>query len=287
MNTGNQRGRRAGPISVPTEDEVHFPRFPEAAPAAPPERSASAPQSFGVGPSTHDSGPEAFAPGGSGGPRGGQWQEYVRANPPAQEAGYRQQAEQYGYSQAGYGRGETPPAPIVDAPQAAATPGVAGYSAPVGASRPRRGQGAGAGDHGIGGAGIGGYVEGSFGQNGPLKYGLFQTGTEQRPHGHPPAEAHHLASVAPTPEGGFRGRGPRGYRRPDSRIEEDVCDVLCEDDYVDATEIEVKVDNGEVILSGMAPDRFTKRRAEELAESCRGVHDVQNRLRIRRAEQPT
>ncbi len=78
-----------------------------------------------------------------------------------------------------------------------------------------------------------------------------------------------------------RGRGPRGYSRSDERMREDVSDRLTDDAYVDASDIEVTVSGGEVTLTGMVPDRHTKRRAEDVAESVSGVSHVQNNLRVR------
>jgi hypothetical protein len=80
-----------------------------------------------------------------------------------------------------------------------------------------------------------------------------------------------------------RGRGPRGYRRSDERIREDVSDRLTDDPYLDATEIEVAVAEGEVTLTGVVATREDKRRAERLAEDCTGVSDVQNNVKVRRA----
>jgi len=80
-----------------------------------------------------------------------------------------------------------------------------------------------------------------------------------------------------------RGRGPRGYQRSDSRILEDVNDRLTEDPHIDASEIEVRVENREVTLSGTISSRFEKRHAEDLAESISGVTHVQNNLRIQQA----
>jgi hypothetical protein len=77
------------------------------------------------------------------------------------------------------------------------------------------------------------------------------------------------------------GRGPRGYQRSDERIREDVCDRLCEG-YLDASEIEVRVNDGVVTLIGKLDDRRDKRIAESLAESVQGVKDVDNQLRINR-----
>jgi osmotically-inducible protein OsmY len=77
------------------------------------------------------------------------------------------------------------------------------------------------------------------------------------------------------------GRGPKGYQRSDNRILEDVCDRLMYSD-VDAGDIEVKVENGEVTLSGSVRDRWDKRRAEDVAEEVSGVRDVHNNIRVHR-----
>ncbi len=47
-----------------------------------------------------------------------------------------------------------------------------------------------------------------------------------------------------------RGRGPKGYLRSDSRINEDVHDRLTDHPRLDASDISVSVENGEVTLSG-------------------------------------
>jgi hypothetical protein len=82
------------------------------------------------------------------------------------------------------------------------------------------------------------------------------------------------------PRGPFAGRGPRGYQRADERVREDVCDCLTEASDVDASDIEVSVTDGVVTLSGTISDRAAKRRAEDIADSVRGVKDVQNQLRV-------
>ena len=78
-----------------------------------------------------------------------------------------------------------------------------------------------------------------------------------------------------------RGRGPKGYRRTDARIQEDVNDRLADDSYLDASDVEVAVENGEVTLSGLVDSRQARRRAEDLAEQVSGVSYVQNNLRVR------
>lgn len=81
-------------------------------------------------------------------------------------------------------------------------------------------------------------------------------------------------------EGPHRGRGPRTYVRSDARIREDVSDRLCEDPWLDASEIEVQVSDAEVVLSGAVWSREDRRRAETLAERVSGVRHVQNNLRV-------
>lgn len=79
--------------------------------------------------------------------------------------------------------------------------------------------------------------------------------------------------------GGYRGHGPRGYRRSDERIHEDINDRLTEDPWLDASDIEVQVAAGEVTLNGTVKARADKRRAEDIAEHVSGVDHVQNNLR--------
>jgi osmotically-inducible protein OsmY len=81
----------------------------------------------------------------------------------------------------------------------------------------------------------------------------------------------------------FVGRGPRGYQRSDARINEDVCDRLCDSPDIDATAVDVRVSGGEVTLSGSVASRDEKRRAEDLIEQVSGVREVHNNLRVGRA----
>ena len=79
---------------------------------------------------------------------------------------------------------------------------------------------------------------------------------------------------------GFQGKGPKGYRRSDERIREDVCEALYRDPEVDASDIEVSVKDALVTLSGTVSDRESKRSAERLVENLFGVEDVRNDIRI-------
>ena len=79
---------------------------------------------------------------------------------------------------------------------------------------------------------------------------------------------------------GYRGHGPSGYTRSDERIREDANDRLTEDYLVDARNITLTVENGEVTLNGTVGSRDQKRRAEDCVEDITGVKHVQNNLRV-------
>jgi hypothetical protein len=89
------------------------------------------------------------------------------------------------------------------------------------------------------------------------------------PRNHPPAP-------------GVRDPGRRfQYRRDDLRVFEDVCDRLTDDAVVDASDLTVKVEDGEVTLEGTVGTRHEKYWAEHLCARIPGVRDVHNFLRIR------
>lgn len=81
--------------------------------------------------------------------------------------------------------------------------------------------------------------------------------------------------------GGLRGVGPKGYERSDERIREDICERLTEHDAIDASNIEVRVAEGVVQLSGEVPERYMKHLAEDAVVDAVGVKDVDNTLRVR------
>jgi osmotically-inducible protein OsmY len=88
-------------------------------------------------------------------------------------------------------------------------------------------------------------------------------------------------------EAKHRGRGPKGYRRSDERIKEDVNDRLTDHPYLDASDIVVSVKDSEITLSGTVDDRTDKRVAEDIAESVSGVKNVQNNLRVKEEQVST
>lgn len=83
---------------------------------------------------------------------------------------------------------------------------------------------------------------------------------------------------------GFRGKGPKGYKRSDETIKEDVSDTLYRSTAVDASYIEVFVNDGTVTLRGRVDSREQKKMAEYAVEHLAGVKDVFNELRVQKNE---
>ena len=79
-------------------------------------------------------------------------------------------------------------------------------------------------------------------------------------------------------------RGPKGYKRSDERIREDVNDRLAQQFDFDPSDVEVAVSGGEVTLTGTVRSRHEKFIAEEIADEVSGVNEVQNQLRVKREE---
>jgi hypothetical protein len=85
-------------------------------------------------------------------------------------------------------------------------------------------------------------------------------------------------------EGPHIGLGPKGYSRSDERIEEDANERLTRHGRVDARNVAVSVENGEITLEGTVDSRLSKRLAEDALETISGVRDIHNRLRITQRE---
>lgn len=77
-------------------------------------------------------------------------------------------------------------------------------------------------------------------------------------------------------------RFPKGYKRSDERIREDVCDRLAERWDIDSSDVMVRVQSGEVILDGTVERGEHRRLIEQIAETVSGVSDVLNQIRLRR-----
>ena len=82
----------------------------------------------------------------------------------------------------------------------------------------------------------------------------------------------------------FSGLGPKGYRRSDTRIHEEICESLTRHPAIDPSDVEIEVRDGIVRLTGLVHDRAAKWLAEDIAEGVFGVRDVHNEILIRRAD---
>jgi hypothetical protein len=79
----------------------------------------------------------------------------------------------------------------------------------------------------------------------------------------------------------YRGLGPRGWKKTDERLYQDVCHALEQSREVDASGLEVVVSDGVVTLRGQLPSRGMKVIAVDLVESVPGVMDVFTEVRTR------
>ncbi len=77
-----------------------------------------------------------------------------------------------------------------------------------------------------------------------------------------------------------RGRGPRGCRRPDGRILDEIGKRLAEDGYIDAFDIAVSVQDQEVTRSEILSPLLRESPAEDITEAVPGVTHDQNSLRV-------
>jgi hypothetical protein len=85
-------------------------------------------------------------------------------------------------------------------------------------------------------------------------------------------------------EASHRGKGPKNYRRSDELIREILCERLTEDPRIDAVDVSVDVEDGEVTLAGTVTSRYQKMRIEDLAADTTGVREIHNLLAVRSDE---
>jgi osmotically-inducible protein OsmY len=77
-----------------------------------------------------------------------------------------------------------------------------------------------------------------------------------------------------------KGKGPKGYKRSDDRIHDEICDRLTHHPLIDASTMDVQVQNGEVTFIGEVTDRRMKHMAEDVADGVSGVREIHNQLRV-------
>lgn len=75
-------------------------------------------------------------------------------------------------------------------------------------------------------------------------------------------------------------RGPKGYQRSDERLKEEICERLMTRWDIDSSEVSVEVASGKVTLEGTVPDRRMRHEIEDLIDSCHGVQDIENHVRV-------
>jgi osmotically-inducible protein OsmY len=154
-------------------------------------------------------------------------------------------------------------------PRTANTGGEGGYSTLGGGTYYGEGDPDDAPGYGDWGRNATGASSGARGQEGFDYPGEHTWGETQREQERPrPARGRHA------------GRGPRGYRRSDATIREEICESLTDNPDLDASGIEVTVEGGEVTLTGTVDSRDARWLAEDLVESVAGVRDVHNQLRV-------
>jgi osmotically-inducible protein OsmY len=78
------------------------------------------------------------------------------------------------------------------------------------------------------------------------------------------------------------GQGPQFHRRSDDKIREEIWELLTNNADLDATEVELHVEGGEVTLTGTVDSRDAKWLTEDLVTSVSGVREVNNRLKVAR-----
>lgn len=117
---------------------------------------------------------------------------------------------------------------------------------------------------------------GSFGRGDDLTYGS----SFGRSSGLGQEERHSSITDYGIGTGLHSGKGPKGWRRSDERIREEVSETLERHPEIDASEIEVEVKEGIVLLKGSVENRRQKRMAEDSVERLSGVKDVRNELSV-------
>jgi hypothetical protein len=76
------------------------------------------------------------------------------------------------------------------------------------------------------------------------------------------------------------GSDPNGFDRPDDNIKEEVWNELVDCSFLDPSNIEVKVENGTVTLTGSVDSQLAKQNAEDRIKYFSGVKHINNDLQV-------
>ena len=105
----------------------------------------------------------------------------------------------------------------------------------------------------------------------------------------PPARASHYTSPGPTsPKEAAQAKNHRWHSqiesghhpRADGRVHQEIHDRLTDHPGIDATSIDIEVDDSVVRLTGTVETRLMKRLVEDVIESVPGVTIIENYLKI-------
>lgn len=117
-------------------------------------------------------------------------------------------------------------------------------------------------------------------QRGQGGYGQDQGRHAQSGHGRGAPRDRGGSSQSRGTGGGHRGRGPRNYRRSDESITDELIDRFTDHPALDARQILLQVEGGEVTLTGEVPERRMKHLAEDIAAELHGITELHNRIRV-------
>jgi BON domain len=76
--------------------------------------------------------------------------------------------------------------------------------------------------------------------------------------------------------------GPKGFRRSDERIQDEIATRLMSRDDIDSSEVVLQVKDARVTLEGTVPERWMRFAIDDVAESVMGVEEVENNVRVQR-----
>src|ERR1043165_1476850 len=76
------------------------------------------------------------------------------------------------------------------------------------------------------------------------------------------------------------GKGPKGYVRSDERLHDEICERLTRHPLIDASMMDIHVENAEVTITGEVHDRRMKHMTEDVVDEVPGVKDIHNQLRV-------
>jgi osmotically-inducible protein OsmY len=78
----------------------------------------------------------------------------------------------------------------------------------------------------------------------------------------------------------YSGIGPKGYKRSDAVLEEEIVRRLTHHPNIDASAVNVVVKNNVALLSGVVFDREDKFTIEDVIDDIHGIDDLKNDIKV-------